>query len=138
MKLLSLLFLLLFSHSVFAAALPSYELKMDLIFNGQAIPTAKLLIKEGEKATINHQTETSNSFVDVVASKSTMKEHPGILIKFNIGVIGKDGARNILSSPQVITKDNVEARITQNENSTTSKDKSKESFSLIVVAKTVH
>lgn len=130
MKVLSFLISMMISTSLFAA-IPKYELKMDLIFNGKPIPRATIIVNEGEKASVTQKTETSRNFIDVVVTKSAVAEHPGILMKFNIGIIDAQGKRIIKSSPQIISKDTYESKITQGE-------KGSEEYSISVVATTIN
>lgn len=107
------LILLLLIGSMKLSAGTAFDLKLDMIFYGKALPTSRFKVKEGEKITITNTTDISRNFVELVAYKSPYVERPGILIKFNIGTMNDSGVKTLVSSPQVITKENQMGQITQ-------------------------
>lgn len=67
--------------------------------------------------------------IEVIASEGEVQGNKGIMMKFVIGVIGKDGERIIVSQPQILARENVKAEIKEGQNG------DKETLSLSVVAK---
>ncbi len=126
MKLIVLV--LSFMSSMALASSNGYDLKMDLSMNGKHVSSPQLIVKAGEKATINQNTNGIENFIEVVATEGSIQNHKGILMNFVVGVIGKNGERIIKSTPQILAKENQAAQITVGENST-------ETVSLTVIAK---
>lgn len=93
-----------------------FDLKLDMMFHGKALPTSRIKVKEGEKISITNTTDIGRNFVELVASKSKIKEHPGILIKMNIGSMSESGVRILESSPQVITRENMQTQMSHGAN----------------------
>lgn len=111
------------------ASTNSYDLKMDLSLNGKHVSSPRIIVKEGEVASITQKTANEEQFIDVIATKSEMRNiSNGILMKFTVGTIDKNGVKHISARPQVITKENVQAKITQGNN------EGKEELSLSVIA----
>ena len=123
--------LVLFSTVSFANT-TSYDLKMDLKLHGKTLPSFNVKVKEGEKASIVQKTDDHRTFIDVVTTKSEMKDHPGILMKFTIGTIGENSKRTVTSSPTIIAAENSSAMITQGNSKN-----GREEIALSVVAKTI-
>ncbi len=121
--------LLLISSSALASS-KGYDLTMDLSLEGKHIASPRVTLKEGKTATVTQMTETGEKFIEVTVAEGTLQNHKGILMKFTIGTIGKNGERTILAKPQVLAKEGEPAKITQAD------DKSGvEHLSLSVVAK---
>lgn len=116
----------LFSISVYAAP-ATYNLKMDLALNGKAVSSPQVIVTEGEMATVTQEKDGVKSFIDVVATDATEKDFKGIMIKFTVGYVGKDGKRTIVSKPQILAKENSPAKIQVGQ-------AGKESVSLTVLA----
>lgn len=89
-----------------------YDLKLDLSFNGKHISSPRMTVKAGEVATITQKTETEESFIEVVATDEPIENHSGILMKFVVGVIGKNGMRTIKAKPQIVANESEPAQIT--------------------------
>lgn len=126
MKLLGLA-LIMVSGSAFAAT-AGYDLKMDLSMNGKLISSPRMIVKAGEMATINQKTESEESFVEVVATEGEVQNNKGILMKFTVGYIGKNGERTVVAHPQILALENEKAQITVGEKKGTE-------LSLSVIAK---
>lgn len=118
-----------FVGSTAFAGSPGYDLKMELSINGKHISSPRVITKDGVVATITQKTNTEESFIEVIASEGEVQGNKGIMMKFVIGVIGKDGERIIVSQPQILARENVKAEIKEGQNG------DKETLSLSVVAK---
>lgn len=121
---------MLFCSVAFATTPKRFDLNMNLKLNGKPLPPFRLVVKEGEKATIVQKTDNNRNFIDIVTTKSTVDGAEGILMKFTIGTIKENSKRVITSTPTIITKENVEALITQGDSKT-----GKEELSLRVVVR---
>lgn len=130
MKLLGLA-LILVGSSAFATT-NGYDLKMDLSMNGKRVSSPRIIVKAGEKGTINQKTGTEESFIEVVATEGQVQNHKGIMMNFTVGYIGKNGERNIVSKPQILAKENEPALITVGE-----KDGTELSLSVVVKRKSL-
>ncbi|MFP5518733.1 MAG: hypothetical protein ACLGGX_02425 [Bdellovibrionia bacterium] len=108
--------LLAFLGSSAFAATNGYDLRMDLSLNGKHISSPRLIVKAGEKATINQKTDTAESFIEVIATESSVQNHKGILMNFVIGIVSKNGERIIKATPQVLAKENEPAQVTVGQN----------------------
>jgi type II secretory pathway component GspD/PulD (secretin) len=128
MKLLGI-FLMIFGNSAFAATTNGYDLKMDLSLNGKHISSPRVIVKASETATITQKTDTEETFIEVIAAEGEIQNHKGILMKFTVGTINKDGKRTIISKPQILAKENEKSQITVGESG------SSENLSLSVLAK---
>ena len=122
------------SHLKPAAVIPTalekaYDLQMELTIDGKHVSSPRVLVKPGETASVTQQSETDNSFIEVVATEGTLQNHSGILMKFVVGTIDKDGKRTIVSHPEILAKENEPATITVGQ-----KNGSPEELSLSVVA----
>lgn len=109
MKLLGLT-LIMVGCSAFAVT-NGYELKMDLSMNGKHISSPRIIVKAGEVAMITQKTDSEESFVEVVATEGEVQNHKGIMMKFIIGTIGKNGERIVVSKPQILAKEKQEVQI---------------------------
>lgn len=110
MKILGMIFLLACS-STFATT--NYDIKMDLSLNGKHVASGRVIAKEGEVATIVQKSNNKKTFIDVITTKTDMKN--AVMMKFIIGTIGKNGKRNIFANPQVIARENETAKFSQGE-----------------------
>lgn len=127
MKLLIGIFLL--NGSFALANTPSYDLSMNLSLNGKYASSPRLIVKEGEAGTIIQKTKTEHNFIEVVATEKIDQNHKGILMKFVVGTIDKNGQRKIIAKPQIVARENETAQIT------VSTDNGPEELSLSVIAK---
>lgn len=127
MKLLGIA-LLVTTSSAFASS-NAYDLKMDLSINGKHVSSPRVIVKEGEPATIAQKTGAEEQFIEVVATEGSVHSHKGILMKFTVGTIGKNGERIIVSKPQILAKEGESAKITESDTNT-----GKEHISLSVIA----
>ncbi len=112
MKLLGILFLAT-SSPAFAAS-TAYDLRMDLALDGKHVSSPRVIVKEGESATVTQEIDSQTQFIEVIATPGKIQKHAGILMKFIIGTIGPNGERTILAKPQVLATEGKPARITQN------------------------
>lgn len=110
MRLSVILAALLFSSSAFAAK-KAYKLDMALTVNGDHLSSPKVVVKEGETATVTQQTFDGKNYFDVVAKEGEMMGHKGILMEFRVGQVNKDGSKTIISRPKVLAKEGEEASI---------------------------
>lgn len=108
--------LFLFMGSSAFAATKGYDLKMDLSMNGKKVSSPRMIVQEGVAGTIEQETSTEKTFIEVVATEGTVKNNKGILMKFTVGYIEKDGTRTIVSKPQILAKENETAQITVGDN----------------------
>lgn len=114
MKILWMVFLMTFGNAF--AATNFYDLKMDILMNGNHRFSPQILVKEGQVGSFTQTNINTGeeSFIDVVASKSEIKNiKNGVLMKFTIGTVDKNGIKHIFGQPQVIASENQEANITE-------------------------
>ncbi len=102
--------LALIAGSAFAGN--SYDLKINLSLNGKHVASPRVIVKAGEKATITQRVDSQESFIEVVATESEAKNAPGIMMKFIVGYIQKNGDRTIISQPQILTNENFPSTMT--------------------------
>lgn len=96
---------------VASAANRKYDLQ--LAYSLEEGPESKntIIVQEGMKKTLSK----AEQFVEVVAEEGIINERKGILLSFNVGVVGEDGKRTILTQPKLLVKENEEAKITIDE-----------------------
>ncbi|WP_374076478.1 hypothetical protein [Bdellovibrio bacteriovorus] len=116
----------LFSTSTFASE-RGYDLKIEVSKNGKKISSPGILVKDGQNGSITEETQDGTTFIDVVATEGQIQNQKGILMKFVVGFIGKDGKRTITARPEVLAKENSPAQITVGGNN------GKESLSMSIV-----
>lgn len=127
MKLLVLAFFL--TGAVASAAVTNgYSIKMDVSMKGKQISSPRVLVKAGELASIVQDSNGEKIFFDVVATETATGQKSGILMKFAVGTLSKNGERKIISSPEIIAVENEKATITVGDQD------GKEDLSLSVVA----
>ena len=122
MKILGMVFLMTFETVI--ASTNNYNLSLDLTLNGKHVSSPRIIVKEGEIASISQKTANEKQFIDVIA---TRKKPNNILMQFTLGTIDKNGIKHISARPQIIAKENVQTKITQG-------NSEKEEFSLSVIA----
>ncbi len=111
MKLLSVA-LLLAASSAFGTV-NGFKLKMGVSLNGKLVSSPQLIVKAGETATFTQQKAgTEENFIEVIPTEGKIKNQDGIMMKFVIGTINKDGTRKVIATPEVLVKENVPARLT--------------------------
>lgn len=103
---------------------------MDLSLGGKHVASARMIVKAGEPGSITQNTGSQARFIEVVASEGSIQNHQGILMKFAIGSIGKNGERTIAATPQILAKEGEPASLTQ-----TDTNSGAEQLSLLVVVK---
>ncbi|WP_041577106.1 hypothetical protein [Bdellovibrio bacteriovorus] len=99
------------SSSAFASN-KGYDLKMDLSLNGKLISHTQAIVKAGETTTIAQETDTEEGFIEALVSEGSIQNNKGILMKFVVGVVDKNGKRVNKVKLQVLAKENVPAQIT--------------------------
>ncbi len=119
---------LLFSTTTFATT-NNYDLQMELSFNGKKVSSPRMIVKEGEKGSITSKNETEENFIDVVATKA---KNNGIMLKFKVGYVGKNGERKIVGEPAIIAREGEPAKIEMSQSPNTPAE-----LSLSVTAKKV-
>jgi len=110
MKLLTLILTSLLSTSLLASE-KGYKLDMELSMNGKAVSSPKLTIREGETGTITSETAETKSSFEVVATEGEVKGAKGILMKFKVSHLNKDGSKEIISKPTILSKNGEEATV---------------------------
>lgn len=105
------LFFLMISSSAFASN-HGYDLKMDLSMNGKHVSSPRMIVKAGEMGTIQQKSNNEETFIEVVATEGQVQNRKGILMNFTVGYIGQNGARKIVSQPQILSKENETAVVT--------------------------
>ncbi|MES3037641.1 MAG: hypothetical protein V4736_07010 [Bdellovibrionota bacterium] len=123
-----ILALTLVSSGAFGAS-KLYQIQADLTLNGKPISSSSVVAKAGERAKISQTTDGEESYIEVVADESTIPGKKAIHMKFNIGVVGKDGMQKFSSQPSIIANDNQQAKVTGG------KEGSAEYYTLAVKAK---
>jgi type II secretory pathway component GspD/PulD (secretin) len=117
----------LFSSSAFATS-AGYEMKMDLSINGKLVSSPRVIALAGEKASVTQRLEKSKNgtFIEVVATED-QGEFKGILMKFVVGTIDRDGKKTILATPSIIATENEKAEVSVSDNG-------KQEYALSVIA----
>lgn len=123
------IFFLIVGNSGFSAATNGYDFKIELSFNGKHISSPPFFVKENELKTVIQETDTEVVFIEVIASEGEIQNHKGILMKFTVGMIGKDGQRTTISKPQILANESEQAQIN------VGKSGGSENLALSVVAK---
>jgi type II secretory pathway component GspD/PulD (secretin) len=116
------------SPSAFAAK-QEYDLKMDLSMNGKHIASPRVLVVEGEKATVSQKSNDEEDTIEVTATEGDSQGRKGILLDFVVSVVGKDGKKKVVSRPRILTLEGEKATLSSRQN-----DASPEEVSLSVVA----
>ena len=123
--------------SVSASASPTtppgggvYDLRMELSLNGKPVSAPRVVVREGEPATITQGNAEGTTFVEVTAAEGSIQGRNGILMKFEVGTISPAGKRQVLATPRVLAREGEPARITQADTKTGA-----EMISLSVVAR---
>lgn len=106
----------------------AYELKMELSMNGKHVSSPRLITEEGKQASITQESDGKKMFIDVIATEKETDNKQAILMKFVIGTISATGKKTIVSTPQIISLENLKAEITIGD------QPGKEDLSLAVVA----
>ena len=127
MKLMTILIGLTLSTSVWASK-AIYEIDMKLNIKGKPETAMGIMLEEGQKGSIVSEDDLEKTFIEVVAEEAEFQGNKGILMKFKVGHLTKDGSRKIISQPKVLAKAGEEAQITLDQ-------EGKPEMSLNVVAK---
>lgn len=110
MKFLLTLSILLMSVSAVAAS-NIYNINVKISTDGQPETASGLTIEEGKTGTIVSETNVEKSYFEVVATEGEFDGNKGILMKFVVGSILKDGSRKVISQPTILAKAGEEASI---------------------------
>lgn len=108
---MKILIFLLALPLIATAAPRKYDLNLTYSLEEGPESKGKIVVSEGHKATLLKDTQ----FVEVTAEEGIINERKGILLSFNVGVVGTDGKRTILTQPKLLVKENEEAKITIDE-----------------------
>lgn len=101
----------LFVSQASFAATNGYDLKMEMALDKKTIASPRIIVQENLSAMVTQKTDSEENFIEVTASEGSVGGNKGILMKFIIGSIGKNGQKTILSEPQVLAKENEPAKI---------------------------
>lgn len=126
MKLVAII--LAFMGSSAFAFTNAYDLKMDLSINGKHVSSPHIFVKAGEMGSVSQKTDTEENFIEVIATEGQVQNQKGIMMNFTVGYIGKNGERTVVSTPQILAKENEPALFTVGQKNGTE-------LSLSVVAK---
>mgnify|MGYP006921650235 CR=1 FL=1 len=127
MKVLTTITALLLSTTVFASN-KGYKLDMELSINGKTVSKPKLIVEAGKIGTIIQENDNEKNYFEVIANEGEIQGNKGILMKFKVGHIQKDGSKKIVSHPTILTKAGEEATIT------VGKEAKKQEMTLKVIA----
>ncbi len=108
---MKIFFLLLVLPTLASAAARKYDLNLAYSLEEGPESKNKIIVQEGKKSTMTK----AEHFVEVVAEEGIIADRRGILLSFNVGVVGEDGKRTILTQPKLLVKENEEAKITIDE-----------------------
>lgn len=108
---MKLFFFLLALPLLASAANRKYDLNLAYSLEEGPESKGKIVVSEGRKAVLRKDAQ----FVEVTAEEGIINERKGILLSFNVGVMGEDGKRTILTQPKLLVKENEEAKITIDE-----------------------
>lgn len=108
----------------------SFDVKIDLSWNGKRVSFPSIIVKDKETATVTQKTGDEEDFIEIYATEGKIQKHQGIMMKFTVGSIDKNGTRVVFSQPQILAKENEAAQITVSD-----KEKGLRELSLSVVAR---
>lgn len=95
------------------ASQKAYEMEVDISVKGKPTSQAKVIVLEGEKATVTQKDGAQKTFFEITAKDTEAPDgQPAIHLDFVIGTIEKDGTRSVVSRPRIITLENEKASIT--------------------------
>lgn len=100
----------LFSASQVRASNLSYDLKMELTLDGKS-SSPRIIVTEGQKASIEEVTTSKHAFVEVIAT-SSKSDSKVVMMDFVVGTVDSAGTRTIVSNPRILAKENERAQIT--------------------------
>lgn len=89
----------------------AYDIKMEVALNGRVISSPRVVTKIGETATITEKNGFFENFFEVTATEGEIESRKGIRMKVVIGVVGADGRRNVISTPELLAYENEKAEI---------------------------
>jgi hypothetical protein len=108
---MKIFFLILAFPMIASAAVRKYDLNLAYSLEEGPESKSKIIVQEGKTATMRK----AEQFVEVVAEEGIIADRKGILLSFNVGTVGEDGKRTILTQPKLLVKENEEAKITIDE-----------------------
>jgi hypothetical protein len=103
--------LLLIYSGVVGASEQGFDLKMNLSLKGEHISSPRVVVKDGEMATVVQNSGSEKTFMEVVATENRVNGKNAISMKFSIGKIDVDGIKRIISEPQIIALENEKAEM---------------------------
>jgi type II secretory pathway component HofQ len=95
------------------AAQQIYDLTLDLSMGGKPISSSRILVSEGETASVETKGTSARNYIEVLPKEGKMGGREGILISFKIGKVDKFGKRTIISKPRILARENIQASIKQ-------------------------
>ena len=99
---------ILFFFSLSAIAGPkAYELKIDFSMHGKHVSSPRIIVKEGESATITQESNGEKIFMDVIVTG----KKKAITMKFELSTLTAAGEKKIFSAPKIIALENEKAQI---------------------------
>mgnify|MGYP001236614433 CR=1 FL=1 len=111
MKVFMTIIAVLVSASVLAAPNNTYQIKMSFSIEGKSDSTMSVAVEEGKMGSVVSENEKERTFFEVVATEGEIEGNKGILMKFKVGHLEKDGSRKIISHPIILAKAGEEALI---------------------------
>lgn len=128
-----LLFNISFSVLSFAAV-PKYDLKVEVSLNDKLVSSPHLVVQEGEPVTIVQKLAQDEMFLEVVAVRTRSdSQTPAVRMNFVVGTMNRKGEREVLSTPQIVALENETSEIRVGE-----RGKPDSSVSLKVIANQIH
>ena len=120
--------LLLILAATPAFAKNAYQMDMKLKIAGQPEENPRIIVVEGEPGSIttHDENEQDDTFIEVTAKPGQIKNKKGILLNLVVATFDAEGKKQILGTPQILTKDNGTATIS------VADKEGKESFTLEV------
>lgn len=114
MKKLLILISILYSTSIFASPKSNIQLDMEVSVNEQHISSPKIIVTNGEMATIKQESKNNLFELEVIATEEVMDDINGVLMKFKITYNEKDRdkSKTIISKPTIFSSYGQEAMIT--------------------------
>ncbi len=110
MKFFSIIFFLWTTSLL--ASVNEYFVEMEFSLNGKTIISGKRLMKEAEFIMISEKNNYKDYYVEIVAKNKIALNSQPISMNFIVGTLEANGAKHIISKPQMTVKENEQANIT--------------------------
>lgn len=94
-----------------AAKSQKFDLALKLLVNGQEKASPRLVVNSGQEASIIEGSELEKYSIQLVAQNGAIQGRSGILIKFKVSEVKKDGSSRIFSEPHLLAQANQPAEI---------------------------